>query len=93
MFKGNVMESKEELRKHILELVMHYGDLYMDREPFEKDKTMIPPSGKVIGGNELKLMTDAILDGWLTTGRFNELFEEKLSSYIGVKHAITTNSG
>ena len=38
-------------------------------------------------------MTDAVLDGWLTSGRFNQLFESKLASYLGVKHALTTNSG
>jgi len=39
------------------------------------------------------MMTDAVLDGWLTTGRFNEQFEKKLADYLGVKHVLTTNSG
>lgn len=38
-------------------------------------------------------MVDASLDGWLTTGRFNEEFERKLAKFIGVKYAITVNSG
>ena len=38
-------------------------------------------------------MTEACLDGWLTTGRFNHEFEKKLAHYLGVKHLITTNSG
>ncbi|MFO0320747.1 MAG: lipopolysaccharide biosynthesis protein RfbH, partial [Neisseriaceae bacterium] len=38
-------------------------------------------------------MTDAVLDGWLTTGRFNTLFEEKLGKFLGLKHVLTTNSG
>jgi len=38
-------------------------------------------------------MTDAVLDGWLTTGRFNEKFEKKLGEYLSVKHVLTTNSG
>ena len=33
------------------------------------------------------------LDGLLTTGRFNTQFEEQLANYLGVKHAITVNSG
>ena len=65
------MSSKEVLRKQILELVQQYGDLDNKISTFEKGKTVIPPSGKVIGGDELKIMTDAVLDGWLTTGRFN----------------------
>jgi len=35
----------------------------------------------------------ASLDGWLTTGRFNVEFEQKLAAFIGVKHLITVNSG
>ena len=81
------------LRKQILELVQQYGDLDNKISTFEKGKTVIPPSGKVIGGDELKIMTDAVLDGWLTTGRFNEQFENNLANYIGVKYALTTNSG
>ncbi|MBL4863272.1 MAG: lipopolysaccharide biosynthesis protein RfbH, partial [Crocinitomicaceae bacterium] len=52
-----------------------------------------PPSGKVIGYRELQMMVDASLDGWLTTGRFNTQFEQKLAEFIGVKHLITVNSG
>jgi CDP-6-deoxy-D-xylo-4-hexulose-3-dehydrase len=36
---------------------------------------------------------EAALDGWLTTGRFNETFELKLAEFMGVKHLITVNSG
>lgn len=38
----------------------------------------LSPSGKVIGSAELCAMTDAVLDGWLTTGRFNEAFDNGL---------------
>jgi len=38
-------------------------------------------------------MVDASLDGWLTTGRFNEDFEKKLANFLGVKYLLTTNSG
>jgi len=53
----------------------------------------VPVSGKVIGCKELQLMVDASLDGWLTTGRFNTLFEQRLAAFLGVNHAITVNSG
>jgi Predicted pyridoxal phosphate-dependent enzyme apparently involved in regulation of cell wall biogenesis len=39
------------------------------------------------------MMVEASLDGWLTTGRFNEEFERRLAAFLGVKHAITVNSG
>jgi len=38
-------------------------------------------------------MVEASLDGWLTAGRFNDLFEKRLAEFIGVKHLITVNSG
>ena len=38
-------------------------------------------------------MVLAAFDGWLTTGRFNSEFQEKLSTFLKVKHLITVNSG
>lgn len=62
-------------------------------KPFEPGNSVIPPSGKVIGTSEFQNMVEASLDGWLTTGRFNEAFEKKLAEFIGLKYAFTTNSG
>ena len=36
---------------------------------------------------------DSSLDFWLTTGRFAAQFEKQFAAYIGVRHAILTNSG
>lgn len=60
---------------------------------FIPGETLIPPSGKLIGEEEVKYMVEASLDGWLTTGRFNQYFQEKLSEFLNVKHLITVNSG
>ncbi|WP_308872837.1 DegT/DnrJ/EryC1/StrS family aminotransferase [Thiothrix subterranea] len=46
-----------------------------------------------MGETELQYMVAASLDGWLTTGRFNEQFEKALAEFIGIKHLITVNSG
>jgi len=91
--KNKLIEQKSNLRKEILGLVQEYGNIGDELSGFEKGKTVIPPSGKVIGSNELKLMTEAVLDGWLTTGRFNEQFEKNLANYLGIKYTLTTNSG
>jgi CDP-4-dehydro-6-deoxyglucose reductase, E1 len=85
--------NKDELREKILALVEQFGELSLENTYFKKGESVIPPSGKVIGGNELKFMTDAVLDAWLTTGRFNEQFEFNLAKYLGVKYALSTNSG
>lgn len=47
----------------------------------------------MIGARELELMVEASLDGWLTTGRFNTAFEERLGAFLGVPHVLTTTSG
>ncbi len=84
---------QEKIRQQIAMLVDQYAALEFSPKTFVPEQTIIPPSGKVIGAEELKNMVDASLDGWLTTGRFNDLFEKRLAEFIGVKHAITVNSG
>jgi CDP-6-deoxy-D-xylo-4-hexulose-3-dehydrase len=84
---------QEKIRKQIAGLVDRYAEIEFSSKAFVPEQTLIPPSGKLIGAEELKNMVDASLDGWLTTGRFNEQFEKKLAEFIGVKYAITVNSG
>ncbi|QWE06929.1 lipopolysaccharide biosynthesis protein RfbH [Polynucleobacter sp. JS-JIR-5-A7] len=84
---------QEKLRKQIAALVDQFAAIEFSPQVFHPGHTVVPPSGKLIGAEELKNMVDASLDGWLTAGRFNEQFEKKLAEFIGVKHAITVNSG
>jgi CDP-4-dehydro-6-deoxyglucose reductase, E1 len=81
------------IRKEISALVQKYADIVSAEKPFVPGQTPVPVSGKVIGVAELQNMVEASLDGWLTTGRFNALFQDRLAQYLGVKHAITVNSG
>ena len=69
--------AKDKIRKQILELVKKYAELEFAPRNFVPGQTIVPPSGKLIGSAELQNMVEASLDGWLTTGRFNELFEKK----------------
>mgnify|MGYP006415063167 FL=1 len=87
------MKTTEELRLEIAELVQEFADLKYKEKTFKPGRSVVPPSGKVMGATELKYMVDASLDGWLTTGRFNRKFEKELSEFIGIKHLITVNSG
>lgn len=81
------------LREQIGRLVDQYAAIALAPQPFVPGVSVVPPSGKVIGAEELKNMVEASLDGWLTTGRFNDEFEKRLAKFLGVKHAITVNSG
>jgi CDP-4-dehydro-6-deoxyglucose reductase, E1 len=87
------MKTTESLRKDIADLVREYSELQYVKKDFEPGKDVIPPSGKVLGATELQYMVDASLDGWLTTGRFNDQFEKELADFIGIKRLITVNSG
>jgi CDP-6-deoxy-D-xylo-4-hexulose-3-dehydrase len=82
-----------ELRAQIAALVQQYADQLYAPKPFVPGESPVPVSGKVLGAKELQLMVEASLDGWLTTGRFNTAFEERLAKYLGVKYLITVNSG
>jgi CDP-6-deoxy-D-xylo-4-hexulose-3-dehydrase len=83
----------DKLRNQISELVQQYADIAYAPKPFVPGLSAVPVSGKVIGAKELQLMVDASLDGWLTTGRFNAMFEERMAHFLGVKHVLTVNSG
>jgi len=87
------MNRKQQIRSQILALVSEYSELAFEPRNFEPGRDTIPPSGKSIGVQELQNMVDAALDGWLTVGRFNDEFEKKLAKFMGVRQAITVNSG
>ena len=86
----------EALRKQVREAV---GEFYRaaheprQNTPFVPGKTFVPVSGKVYDAEDMATVTEAVLDFWLTTGRFAAAFEKDFASYLGVKHAILCNSG
>lgn len=86
-------KNPDSIRQEIAALVQQYSDIVHAPRAFVPGQSAVPVSGKVIGAQELKNMVDASLDGWLTTGRFNTEFEQRLAAYLGVKYLITVNSG
>jgi CDP-6-deoxy-D-xylo-4-hexulose-3-dehydrase len=82
-----------EIKNRILDLVNNYSSINFKEKEFVPGISDVPVSGKVIGALELQNMVEASLDGWLTTGRFNQQFEEKLSQFLGIKCLLTVNSG
>ena len=43
----------------------------------------IPVTGKVLDENDILNGVDAMLDAWLTAGRYSEEFERQLARYMG----------
>lgn len=91
--KLNPQAMSKVLRQLIKADIPKFVDYTQTPSTFNPGMTPIPPSGKVIGSLEIQNMVDAALDGWLTTGRFNDAFEKKLADFLGVQHVFTTNSG
>ena len=82
-----------ELRQTILDLVGEYARRHHAPRQFVAGDSPVPVSGKVYGAEDMQALVDSALDFWLTTGRFNAAFEERLAARVGVRHALTTNSG
>jgi len=85
--------SEAEQRQLILELVGQFARDHHAAKPFIVGQSPVPVSGKVYGEADMRMLVDSSLDFWLTTGRFNTAFEEKLATRMGVAHTLTTNSG
>lgn len=60
---------------------------------FEPGKDYLPVTGKLLDEQDLLMGVEAVMDGWLTTGRFGEEFEKKLAAYFGSKASFLVNSG
>lgn len=60
---------------------------------FNPSVSPVPVSGKVLDPNDYVSMVDAVLDGWLTAGRFTVEFERALAKYVGARSAVFVNSG
>ena len=96
-FQDKIMKTENKDLELILSkidnLVENYCSISQKKESFNPGITPIPSSGKTINDKEVKNLVRASLDAWLTTGRFNKNFQEKLSKCLGIKNLITVNSG
>ena len=79
----------EDLKK---ELSDEFGRRFSAKE-FVPGESAVPVSGKVFDEREILKMTEAVLDGWWTEGRFTVEFEQKLAEFVGVKFCSAVNSG
>jgi CDP-4-dehydro-6-deoxyglucose reductase, E1 len=87
------LEDGAKVRKEIMELTSQYVENSHAKKSFIPGKSFIPVSGKVFGKKEVQMLVSSSLDFWLTTGRYNQEFEKQLGNFLGIKFAMTTNSG
>ncbi len=86
-------KNETEAREQIKGLVTEYYHKYKEKkEPFQPGDR-INYAARVFDEKEMCALTDAMLDFWLTTGRFSEEFEKEFAKWIGVRYAHLVNSG
>ena len=83
------MTAREEILEKVRE---HYAATWGERS-FEPGSDPVPVSGKVFDADELISLVDSALDFWLTAGRYADELQRDLKRYLGIRHAVLTNSG
>lgn len=82
-----------ETRNAILNQVREFANEHLVGQPFLPGTTPVPVSGKVLDAEDFATLVDSCLDGWFTSGRFHDAFEEKLAEAVGARSALFVNSG
>ncbi len=88
--------NEEGLRKPVRDAVADYfaaSHAPRRQAPFIPGETLVPVSGKVYDAEDMTTVMEAVLDFWLTTGRFAHAFEKSFSEYLDVRHTLLCNSG
>ena len=85
--------TEAEMREAIMDMAEVYADKFHAPREFDPGFSSVPVSGKVIGGTEMRSLIDSALDFWLTSGRFNTKFEQRMRAVLGRKVVLTCNSG
>lgn len=88
----NEAEAREEIKSLVGEFYKEFKEPAESKENF-KPGDRISYASRVYDEKEMQSLTDAMLDFWLTTGRFSKEFEKNFAEWIGVKYAHLVNSG
>lgn len=89
----NNWSNEAEAREKIKSLVEEYYHDFKENKGDFKEGDRISYASRVFDEKEMCALTDAMLDFWLTTGRFADRFEKEFAEWIGVKYAHLVNSG
>ena len=86
-------ENESQAREQIKSLIEDYYHQFHETNDSFKPGDRIRYAGRVYDADEMRALTDATLDFWLTSGRFCEQFEKEFATYLGVRYAHLVNSG
>ena len=85
----NETDAREQIKSMVAE---YYKQFKIDKKEFEPGDRLSYAS-RVYDEREMCSLTDAVLDFWLTTGRFSEQFEKEFAEWIGARYVHLVNSG
>lgn len=86
-------KTEAEAREEILSLISaYYHEFQENKKPFREGER-IAYAGRVFDKQEMRFLTETVLDFWLTAGRFASQFEKEFAAWLGVRFASLTNSG
>lgn len=86
-------KTEAEARQEILALVAAYAVRYREKKKPFQPGDRISYASRVYDHKEMVNAADAVLEFWLTSGRYSDLFEKKLGEYLGVPYVSLVNSG
>lgn len=89
----SMWNNEKEARQKIKNLVASYYHEYIEKKGEFQPGDRIAYAGRVFDEEEMCGLTDALLDFWLTSGRFVERFETEFAQWLGVRYASLVNSG
>jgi len=90
---NEIKKTEKEIHHSIMSLVKEWHEVKFSKKDFKPGETYVNYSGRVFDEKELLNLIDSSLEFWLTGGRYDSAFCESLSKYLGIKHALTVNSG
>jgi CDP-6-deoxy-D-xylo-4-hexulose-3-dehydrase len=81
------------LRQEALDAVRRYAERALVEPAFVPGETWVSAAGKDLVPDDLTALSDAVLDGWLTEGRFASEFAGSFARTIGRANAALVGSG
>lgn len=81
------------LRAEALAAVRSYAEAALGPRPFRPGETLVPTGGRVLDADDLGALTEAVLDAWLTEGRFAARFREAFARACGRAAVALVGSG
>lgn len=87
------MSDANSLKREIFDKIAEFCSLKHEEQPFIPGRTKVHYAGRVYDEREMMAMVDAVLEFWLTMGRYAEEFEEELGKFLDVSDVVLVNSG